>query len=84
LPIQPLAQVPNDPLVAALPKADVHLHYEDRARLDRIFARRQGRPPYEWRKWARRLLAEPRPGYGRLVRLFEPYLERSIKNGRLS
>jgi adenosine deaminase len=71
LPIEPLAQLPLDPLIAALPKADVHLHHEERPRLDRIVARRQSRPPYDWQMWARRLMTQTPPGHSRLSRLFE-------------
>ena len=35
--------------VAALPKADIHLHAETKARVDRLASRREGRKPYDWR-----------------------------------
>jgi adenosine deaminase len=70
--IDPLAEVRIDPLVAALPKADLHLHQEAEARLDRILAQREARPPYNWRGWARRLIAETPPGLGRLTGIYEP------------
>lgn len=38
-------------------------------RLDRVVARRAGRPPYDWRSWAARLLAETPPGMARLALL---------------
>lgn len=64
--MEPLADVPLDPLVAALPKADLHVHQEAQMRLDRVLARREGRSPYDWRSWAQRLLAETPPGMLRL------------------
>ena len=66
-PIEPLAEIPIAPLVAALPKADLHIHAETDARLDTLLARRAGQPPYDWRSWARRLLAESPPGMPRLT-----------------
>jgi adenosine deaminase len=70
--IEALADLPYDPLIASLPKADIHLHHEERPRFERIVARRQGRPPYDWGSWARQLLEGTPPGFDRLVRLFEP------------
>ncbi|MGH2533834.1 MAG: hypothetical protein ACRDJW_16200 [Thermomicrobiales bacterium] len=72
LPIQPLAEIPVDPMVAALPKADLHLHQEGKARVDRLVARRQGREAYDWCAWARRVLAETPPGMGRLGAVYAP------------
>ena len=40
-----------DPLIVSLPKAELHLHQEDRARLDHVVARQAGRPLYDWRGW---------------------------------
>jgi adenosine deaminase len=65
--IEPLADIPIPSLVAALPKADLHIHAEADARIERVLARRAGRRPYDWRDWARRLLAETPPGIQRLV-----------------
>ncbi len=70
--IQPLVPRPIAPTIALLPKADLHLHQERAARLDRITARRQGLPPYDWRRWARRVLGEVPPGVGRLDAIYEP------------
>jgi adenosine deaminase len=67
--IEPLAEIAVLPLVATLPKADLHLHAEADARLDRILAHRAGRPPFDWRGWARQLLAETPPGMPRLDRM---------------
>jgi adenosine deaminase len=69
--IGPLSEVPVDPLVAALPKADLHVHQEWAPRLDRVLARREGRPPFDWRAHARLHLAETPPGMDRLGRIFE-------------
>jgi hypothetical protein len=51
--IQPLDEVPITPLIASLPKADLHLHQEEVARLERIVARSQRRPPHNWRESVR-------------------------------
>ena len=67
--IEPLAEIPTDSKVAALPKADLHVHQEWFARLDRVLARREGRKPYDWRRWARKLMDEVPPGMPRLRRL---------------
>jgi adenosine deaminase len=65
--VEPLAEIPIPPLVAALPKADLHIHAEADARIDRVLSRRAGRRPYDWRSWAERLLVEVPPGMPRLV-----------------
>jgi hypothetical protein len=70
--ISPLAPISVDPVVAALPKADLHLHQEAAARLERLAARRQGRPPFDRRGWAVQLMAEQPPGLGRLDGIYEP------------
>jgi adenosine deaminase len=67
--VEPLAELAIPPLVAALPKADLHLHAEADARLDRILARRAGRRAFDWRSWAQQLLAETPPGMPRLDRM---------------
>jgi adenosine deaminase len=59
-------------LVAALPKADLHLHQESKARLDHLAAKRQGRPPFDRLAWARRLLEGSPPGLGRLAGVYQP------------
>jgi adenosine deaminase len=71
LPIEPFSQIPSDPLIVALPKADLHLHQQWSPRLDRVLARREGRPAYDWRSWARRVMDETPPGIARLRRLGE-------------
>lgn len=70
--IPPLTPIPVDPVVAALPKADLHLHQEAAARLERLAARRQGRPPFDRHGWAARLMAEQPPGIGRLGGIYDP------------
>ena len=67
--IRPLDRVPVAPEVAAMPKAELHVHQEWFARLDRVLARREGRKPYDWRGWARRLMDEVPSGMPRLRRL---------------
>lgn len=69
--LDPLADLALNPVVAVLPKADLHLHQEWSPRLDRVLARREGRPGYEWRSWARRVMEETPPGIARLRRLGE-------------
>jgi adenosine deaminase len=69
LQVEPLAEVTIPPLIAAMPKADLHLHAETDARLERVLARRAGRPPFDWRGWARQLLAETPPGMPRLNKM---------------
>ena len=46
-------------MTALLPKADIHLHAETKARVDRLMALCEGRPPYDWRAWRRRLQDVP-------------------------
>src|SRR5438128_892480 len=70
--IEPLAQVQIDPLLAGLPKADLHVHQEAKARFERVVADRRGQPPYDRRDWARRVVNEWPPGMGRLDALYEP------------
>ena len=70
--IQPLTQVGVDPLIASLPKADLHVHQESKARLEHIAAKRQGRRPYDRQNWARHLLSKSAPGLGRLEGIYEP------------
>ena len=50
------------------PKTDIHRHAETGAHLDRLFAGRDGRPPYDWKDAVERL-AELPPGMPRLARL---------------
>lgn len=49
-----------------LPKADLHVHQEATRYLDLILAEREGRAPYDWAAWRRRLAAEVPPGGERL------------------
>lgn len=67
--LDPLDALPIDPVIAALPKAELHLHQEWSPRLDRVLARRAERPSYDWRGWARDLMATTPPGMARLRRL---------------
>src|SRR4051794_28676402 len=70
-PFDPLP-LPIDSLVAALPKADLHRHQEAEPRLDRLFSRRQGRPAFDWRTHAERVMATLPPGMPRLDGIYEP------------
>jgi adenosine deaminase len=67
--LDPLANIAGDPVVAALPKADIHLHQEWSPRLDRVLSRRAGQRSYDWREWAEQLMARTPPGMPRLARL---------------
>ena len=49
-----------------IPKVDIHRHAETGAHLDRLFAARDGRPPYDWKDAVERL-AELPPGMPRLA-----------------
>jgi len=64
--LAPLDEVDIDSWLAALPKADLHIHQEQSPRIDRVLARAQGRSPYDWPGWAARLMAENAPGMARL------------------
>src|SRR5579883_3410833 len=70
----PLARLDVGPAIAALPKADLHLHQETRARQERITARRSGRAPYDWRGWALRVWDEVPAGMPRLEAIYAPDL----------
>lgn len=72
MPLEPLVDIPIEPVIASLPKADLHLHQEERARLDRVIARRQGHSPYDWRRWARHIMADIKPGMPRLSEMVAP------------
>ena len=54
--------------IEGIPKTDLHRHAETGAHLDRLFAARDGRPPYDWKDAVERL-AELPPGMPRLARL---------------
>lgn len=73
--LDPLADIPIPAEIARLPKADIHIHAEWSARLDRVLAKRQGREPYDWRAWARRLMKSEAPGGHRLQHLSKPFPE---------
>src|SRR4051812_2707477 len=67
--LAPLGEIAIDAWIAALPKADLHVHQEQSPRIDRVLARAQGRPTYNWRGWAERLIAENAPGAARLAHI---------------
>ncbi len=56
--------------VAAMPKADLHLHQEVFPRLERIVARQQQRQPYAWPAWARHVMGTVPAGPGRLQAIY--------------
>lgn len=53
-------------LLTGLPKADLHVHQEAARYLDLVLAEREGREPYDWAAWRRRLAADVPPGSERL------------------
>src|SRR4029453_17232169 len=67
--LAPLAEMPMPPHIAALPKADIHIHQEWSPRLDKVLALQEGRVPYNWRAWAARLMQTVPPGVARLRHL---------------
>src|SRR5260370_6758723 len=69
---EPLIDVAASPVVAALPKADLHLHQEVFPRLERIVARQQGREPYAWHACARQVMDTVPAGPGRLEAAYRP------------
>lgn len=64
--IEPLAKVEIGPAVAALPKADIHLHSEAGPRLEQVVAEWSGAPVTDWRAHARELIRSLLPGMPRL------------------
>jgi adenosine deaminase len=64
--LDPLADIPIADWLAALPKADLHLHADADGHVDRVLAPRTGRAPCDWRAWARRMLEDIPPGIARL------------------
>ena len=60
--IEPLADVEIGPAIAALPKADIHLHSEGGPRLEQVIAERVT----DWRSHARELMRTLPPGMPRL------------------
>lgn len=52
--------------LATIPKVDLHLHQEAQRCLDRIFARRDGRAPFDWAAWRQHVIATVPPGPERL------------------
>jgi hypothetical protein len=48
---------------------DAHVHQERFARLDRVLARREGRPAFDWDAWRDGTMARTPPGVARLRRL---------------
>jgi adenosine deaminase len=70
--IEPLTDIPISPSIATLPKADLHIHQEERPRLDRVVSQREGRPAYDWRAWSRHLIQNVPPGMPRLAEMGRP------------
>jgi adenosine deaminase len=68
-PLSPLADVPIPAQIAALPKADIHIHAEAAARLEQIIAAQRGQPPADHRPWVAELLTTVPPGMPRLQSL---------------
>jgi hypothetical protein len=78
------ADVAAAPDIAALPKADLHLHQQVFPRLERIVARQQGRQPYAWHAWAQHVMDTVPAGPGRLDAIYRPDdtlgVDRSLDN----
>ena len=64
--LAPLTDVEIAPAIAALPKADIHVHAESGARLEQVIAQRTGRRGTDWRAKARALMRHLPPGIARL------------------
>ena len=64
--MEPLTDIRIPPAVAALPKADIHVHAESGARLEQVIAQRTGRRGTDWRVKARELMRDRPPGMPRL------------------
>jgi adenosine deaminase len=69
LALAPLADIPIPDWVVALPKADLHIHAEGEARLERVLARERAEQPIDRQRWAAHLLANVPPGMPRLMAL---------------
>ena len=59
--LSPLADVPISAHIAALPKADIHIHAETAARLEQILAKQHGQPLIDHRPWICLLYTSPSP-----------------------
>ena len=64
--IEPLSDIRVPPAVAALPKADIHVHAESGARLEQVIAQRTGHRVTDWRGKASALMRDLPPGMPRL------------------
>ena len=64
--INPFGEMAFEPWVAALPKADLHVHAEAGPRLQRLLGPGRGEAPVDWCDWAQRLMRETPPGIERL------------------
>ena len=62
----PLSKVEVAPTIAALPKADIHVHAESGARLEQVIAQRTGRRATDWHAKALALMRDLPPGMARL------------------
>jgi adenosine deaminase len=70
--MDPFSNVEMTPMIAALPKADLHRHQEEVARLERVVAQRQRRAAHDWRPSARQVYLETPPGLERLTGVYAP------------
>ena len=59
----------SDVVDASIPKVDLHMHAETRARMDRLVSRRDGVAAHDWAEELRRLEDVP-PGAERLIQTF--------------
>lgn len=72
MPLDHLQNILIDPLIVPLPKADLHIHQEDIARLERVVAQRFHRLPYDPRPWVKQMMAETPAGMGRINSIYSP------------
>jgi adenosine deaminase len=63
LTFRPTDRLAIDPDIAALPKADIHVHAEAAARLDQLL---NPNFSYDWKKWVDSVMADVEPGQKRL------------------
>ena len=64
--MEPLAEIEIAPAIAALPKADLHVHAEAGARMEQVVAERTGGQATDWRALTRELMGTRPPGMARL------------------
>lgn len=69
LTLSPVEDIPLPASIAALPKADIHIHAEAAVRIERILATQQGQPARDQRAWVTAMMASTPPGMPRWLQL---------------